>query len=288
MNHIIQSIREINNSGVPEGEGSRKYLVEFQDNFYPPTYLISVANKIVNGKILDISQYQTGEASVVFLKKLGFNIVDMCSLDARILKSLCKQNKIVLTEIHSSENCSECKNVLKGILEHIYGPIEIDYCTDLGTKPEDFQDSEYYEVLKNIYESLQSFRNLDNFVTSSKLPPCDFYVKNQRKIIEFDESPHFNQLRAITLKHYPENLKLDYDKMKWLKLCEKKTMKDSKINCGDEQRAWFDTLKDFIPSLNIETPEPINSVTRLYTSDFLWCSLIPNEFSNQENPRKIE
>ena len=54
MNHIIQSIREINDSGVPEGKGSRKYLVEFQDNFYPPTYLISVANKIVNGEILDI------------------------------------------------------------------------------------------------------------------------------------------------------------------------------------------------------------------------------------------
>lgn len=267
--HIIQSINEIKDYGVPDFRGSKKYLVEYQNHYYPPEYLVSLANKYASGEILDISGVRGRDECMVYLSNLGFKIVDLCSLDVKILGFLNKQNIVSLTKIHSSENCPKCKNIIKGILEHIYGTIQVDHCTNLSTRPDDFKNTEYYEALKNIYELLQDYRSVINFVKETKLPACDFYVTNQGKILEFDESHHFNQLRALTLRNYPEDVKLDYDKMKWLRLCEKKIEKGNELNNGDEQRAWFDTLKDFLPSLNIQETKPINSITRLYTSDFV-------------------
>ncbi|NPD89732.1 MAG: hypothetical protein HGN29_13555 [Asgard group archaeon] len=283
MIHIVQSINEIKDYGVPDGRGSKKYLVEYKNHYYPPEYVVSLSNKYISGETLDKSKLRDEDESNAILENLGFTIVDLCSLDTKTLEYLNNQNIVSLTKIHSSENCLKCKNIIKGILEHIYGKIKVDYHVTVGTKPEDFINTKYYDALKNIYELLQSFRGLNDFVQTTRLPTCNFYVINQGKIIEFDESTHFNQLRALTLKNYPEDVNLEFDKNKWLRLCEKTVSKDNNPNYRDEQRAWFDTLKDFLPSMDIQETKSIKSMTRLYTSDFVWCSLNPNEFSKKEH-----
>ncbi len=281
--HIIKSIHEIKNSGVPVGKSTKKYLVEYQNNFYPPSYLISLANQHAGGSSSNLSQFEGEEEINTLLSELGFTVIDLCTLDTKTLENLNNQRIISLTKIHSNENCFKCKKIIKGILENIYGATEIDYSANLGTKPEDFINFKHYDKLNNIYELIQNYGGFSEFVTTTSLPACDFYILDHGRIIEFDESPHFNPLRRMTLENYPLDVKLDFEKEKWLRLCEKKSREDYNITDKDKQRAWFDTLKDFIPSMDIQEPRPLNNITRLYTSDFIWCSLNPDEFSKKKD-----
>ena len=43
------------------------------------------------------------------------------------------------------------------------------------------------------------------------------------------------------------------------------------IDRRDEQRAWYDTLRDLVPSIMGLQP-----TVRLYASDQVWCSLDPD------------
>ncbi len=49
--HIIKAIEEIKKVRIPEGRSSKKFLLEYNGEFYPPKYTISLANKYANGRI---------------------------------------------------------------------------------------------------------------------------------------------------------------------------------------------------------------------------------------------
>jgi len=63
------------------------------------------------------------------------------------------------------------------------------------------------------------------------------------------------------------------DKKRWIELCETINAKDNdtRTSYRDEQRAWYDTLRDFLPSV-----KGIKPTIRLFSKDFVWCSLDPN------------
>ncbi len=274
--HIIQAINEAKEVGIPIGRGSRKYLLKHENDYFPPKYVISLANKYANGIILDRSSFGGGNESNNFLNNLGFKIVNLSSLTNSYIKILKKQNKISSTKIHTGENCSECKRVIKKLLERIYGKIETNYKFDVGSKPEDFINNKYYEKLKEIFAFLQSSRGYKDFVKAKNLPHCDYYIPEQSIIIEFDESQHFTPLRALTLRIYPTDINIGFDKNKWIELCEKTNAKDNNPFYRDEQRAWYDTLRDLLPLLDISNGKSVKTVIRLYAKDFEWCSLNPN------------
>ena len=58
-------------------------------------------------------------------------------------------------------------------------------------------------------------------------------------------------------------------------LCERINSKDNNPPYRDEQRAWYDTLRDFLPALIGFKP-----TIRLFTWDFVWCSLDPDNPSD--------
>ncbi|MEM3068196.1 MAG: hypothetical protein QXX91_06130 [Thermoplasmata archaeon] len=53
--------------------------MEYNGEFYPPKYIISIANKYVNGKELDPEEFSGGVEANQFLKILVFNIVKLSS-----------------------------------------------------------------------------------------------------------------------------------------------------------------------------------------------------------------
>ena len=125
--------------------------------------------------------------------------------------------------------------------------------------------------MENIYNKLQEYRGHKKFVRSKKIPNVDYYVKNQF-ILEFDESQHFTKPRLITLENYSDKLSIGFEKMKWIELCRNLNKKDNDPPFRDEQRAWYDTLRDFAPVfLDIEP------TIRLFASDYVWCSLDANK-----------
>ena len=74
--HIIKAIEEIKKVGIPASRRSKKFLLEYNGEFYPPKYTVSLANKYANGKELGPHEFSGGAETNNFLKNLGFNIVD--------------------------------------------------------------------------------------------------------------------------------------------------------------------------------------------------------------------
>jgi len=154
------------------------------------------------------------------------------------------------------------------LLEKIIGKVEINYDVNLPSKIEDYSDEKVYDDLFPIYTALQKHRGFTTFVKTRKLPRVDFYIPDKKFIVEFDESQHFTIPRELTLSLYPQKSKYGFSVDRWRKLCKDMNMRDNDPPYRDEQRAWYDTLRDFAPVL-----WGSGKTIRLYSRDFIWCSL---------------
>ncbi|RLG90054.1 MAG: hypothetical protein DRO36_06730 [Candidatus Hecatellales archaeon] len=239
--HVIKAIEEIKRNGIPKGSDSRKFLLEFNGKYYPPKYVISLANKYANGETLDPARFSGGKETNKFLRNLGFNVVEL-SISKKTIKPF-RGRERKLSNIHHDERCPKCKETIRRLLEEIYGRVEKNYKFSVGTHPEDFEDTRYYCELKEIYEALQSHRGFKEFVKAKTLPNCDFFIPDPGFIVEFDESQHFTLPRKITLERYPPSLELGFSREKWITLCNEINAKDNDPPYRDEQRAWYDNFK---------------------------------------------
>ena len=172
--------------------------------------------------------------------------------------------------VRHSENCRQCKRNIVRLLEKIYGRVIEQYSLGLSARLEAYKSEACFEELALIYENLQSHRGHRSFVRTNKLPKVDYFLPVQRTVIEFDESQHFTKPRLISLRHYPTNLRLGYNRQKWMTLATKLDRHDSDPVYRDEQRAWYDTLRDFSSMILDNAP-----TVRLYAKDRQWCRLDP-------------
>ncbi|MCD6535735.1 MAG: hypothetical protein J7K49_01715 [Thaumarchaeota archaeon] len=278
--HIIKAIGEIRKSGIPKGRRSRKFVLKFEGKSYPPKYVISLANKYANGAELNPSEFSGGRESNDFLRALGFQIVETPTAGKPISSE--KRAKVKPPKIRHDERCRRCKETIRRLLERIYGRVEVNYKFEVGTRPEDYEGTPYYGKLKEIYEVLQNHRGFRNFVRVKTLPYCDFFVPDPGFILEFDESQHFTLSRKIALKRYPSDLELGFDRERWIRFCERIDSKDNDPRYRDEQRAWYDTLRDFLPAIIGLKP-----TVRLFARDFVWCSLDPEDPSDVRRFKNI-
>ena len=65
-------------------------------------------------------------------------------------------------------------------------------------------------------------------------------------IIEYDERQHFTEQRAKSLAYYPSNRNLGFDKDKWREACENIKATDKDPLYRDEQRAFYDSVRDIL------------------------------------------
>jgi len=177
-----------------------------------------------------------------------------------------------------NERCKECKKTVELMLKKTYGNVTPNYRIDIGTLPEDYSGRPFYKYLNAIYTSLQNHRGYHDFTRIRHLR-MDYYLPDQQLIVKFDESQHFTEPRRKTFEHYPDSLKTGFSTKKWMKLCENLNKKDNDPPYRDEQRAWYDTLRDFLS----ETHGCL--IIRLYARDMIWCSLDPE---NEEDVKRFK
>lgn len=118
------------------------------------------------------------------------------------------------------------------------------------------------------------------------------------RIIEVDETQHFNRFRAETLRLYPPEIELAFDRKVWAERSEAKkkleggglTMTNSPLFPGDEgrhrQRAFRDALCDilppvhgFLPTLRIAKFD-VNDWLKAYDARDKMEELLRTKFSN--------
>jgi len=167
-----------------------------------------------------------------------------------------------------SEHCRACKERVRELLTAIYGHCHVNHSFTFPAKPEDYGQTPIGAALQRVCAGLGDLRGHRDFIKSALMPPCDFYVSNPPFILEFDESQHFSRPRLVTLSLYPEEVQLGFPLRRWQDLCREIDAKDDDPVDRDERRAWYDTLRDLVPTLRGFEP-----TVRLYAGEFEWCSL---------------
>jgi hypothetical protein len=254
---------------------------------YPPKYILSLAAKHATGTQMSASSFGGGSEANSFLIARGFQITaieggEATGPAAKSPKNVPAKNQGRATVSSHNERCSDCKNAVKFLLEAIYGTVEKNPKIGTSTNPENYRHSPLYPSLSAIYSVLQNHRGFRDFARSSAMPNCDFWVSRPGFILEFDESQHFTDCRALALESYPDDVAFGFDKGLWLNRCRRIRATDHDPPFRDEQRAWYDTLRDFVPHV-----KGFHPTLRLFASEFRWCSLNPEKARDLETFRQI-
>jgi hypothetical protein len=154
------------------------------------------------------------------------------------------------------------------MLKAIYGGCQQNYSFCWSASPRDYAKTPIGTTLDRIQSSLENFRGHGDFIKSPLVPPCDYYVSAPPFILEFDENQHFSRPRLIALSLYPDDLKLGFSVADWRDLCRGLEARDDEPFDRDERRAWYDTLRDLVPTVYGFGP-----TARLYGGAYPWCSL---------------
>lgn len=278
--HVLLAIADMGKGGIRSNRTSKKFLLEHEGYFYPPKYVISRANLYANGIELNPEEFSGGFESNRFLISLGFSIVPVAHSVKKPSKPIPTKSIVNPRKVppdstgRHDEYCPECKRVILLMLEKAYGEAKSNYRMDFQVTPESFRNTQHYHLLMEIFKALQAHRGFTDFIRSAQLPPFDFFVPRPGFIIEFDESQHFTKPREIALRLYPDGLKLGYDKDTWVKRCQRLNKKDNDPPFRDEQRAWYDTLRDFC--CNIKGIP----IIRLLPNEPNWCSMNPENHAD--------
>ncbi len=288
---IIKAVEEIRREGIPEQRKSTKYTLVFEREIFPPKYVISIANRYANGEDLPASTFSGGTETNFYLSRLGFEIIELKpDMSGLKTKPGTKRGRIEVKQNRHTERCSKCKIIVTEMLASLYGEVKTNYRFEVGVLPENFSKSEFSRELREIFVALMDFRGHSSITRADQLSEVDYYVPTPGFVLEFDESQHFTAPRKVSLERYPGELRSRFNRGKWIQLCESIDQSDNDPPYRDEQRAWYDTLRDFLPTIFDLQP-----TVRLYAGDRKWCDLDPkdqhdrNEFKviiTQTIPRK--
>ena len=59
--HVIEAIKRIDDEGVPERRSSTRFSLSYEGKYYPPKYVISIANIFANGEEYSPSLFSGGD-----------------------------------------------------------------------------------------------------------------------------------------------------------------------------------------------------------------------------------
>lgn len=298
--HVKAAIAEIDKDGVPYDRESTKYDLIYKGNSYPPKYVVSVAAKYAVGYEWPSGKFNGGKETNAFLQSRGFKIKHSVAHEGMktnsrqrsrkripvrsVTKETRQQISVLVKKVKEKideyvrdvkqrttghkDHCRECKSRVLALLQALYGVVEVQKRFEVVPTTAAFEVSAYWRDLMEIFAAIRRERGFTDFVRAAALPACDYFVPQPGMIVEFDESQHFTALRELSLSRYPSALQLGFDREEWIGLCRRIRARDNDPAYRDEQRAWYDTLRDFLPTiLNL------HPTIRLYEKELQWCSL---------------
>ncbi|MBS1754400.1 MAG: hypothetical protein KF741_06455 [Ferruginibacter sp.] len=213
---------------------------------YPAKHIRGLAYKIANKKEISKDDYNGGEETAKFFRKLGFTVeYKKNTIAPKQIANGDVQPVVASRETPSLKggklSVVSQKNALQKLLQKHYGCIEIEKKFPwLKTPDPNNLPKEYTQIADNLLK----YRNQGGFLKPNYLLACDIVLDDQKLIIEYDENQHFSLARQICLECYPLSIKLSYSKQAWISACQKINAKDNSPIDRDERRAYYDTVRD--------------------------------------------
>ena len=277
--HVEEAIRIIIRDGMPPGRRSRGYCLATKGEHLPPKYTIALAHRVATGELLPSDRFSGGPESNEFLRRRGFAVIECdCGGSVRdrpgatLPRPVVRRARTSRRKPHS-ERCPACKTRVAQLLGRIYGTCVRDHRFRWRTDLAAYEGTSIGPDLRDVAAVLEGYRGygVGTFVRTPMLAACDYWVPDPGFIVEFDESQHFTSPRKLALAVYADRHHLGLPARRWVELCERHDAKDNDPLFRDEQRAWYDTLRDLVPSV-----EGLQPTVRLYARDQVWCSLDPD------------
>ena len=234
----------------PEHSKARSAFLIHDGVKLPAKFILRLAYKEVSGYMPPSEALTGGRASVRVLTDLGFNAVYE-KVEGRVNRNPIKNAR---------------RSAFKDTLEKHFGKVETEKKFEEIRIPDLSDRSSMDADLLLILDEIESFRKMKikKWNTNGKLS-FDFFVPAKNIVIEFDERQHFTLPRAASLRTYAGTTKLGFDKGKWIQLCEDINAGDNSPEYRDEQRAFYDAIRDVMaPRVGLKP------VIRIYESDVLW------------------
>lgn len=215
----------------------------------PAKFILRLAFKEATGCMPHPESLTGGRASVRVLQNLGFNAI------------YDKQNKI--GERNPMKN--KIRAAFKAVLMDKWENVEVEKKFTSIRIP-DLSDRESIDpVLYNILCQIEGKRNITIRGRNNLPLAFDYYIPKLKVVIEFDERQHFTPLRAASLCAYPNNVPLGFDKSRWIQLSEQIRAGDNSPLWRDEQRAFYDAIRDIMaPRIGLRP------VIRIFEEDVKW------------------
>ena len=139
-------------------------------------------------------------------------------------------------------NPRDQKNHLRRKLNDIFGhELEVETTVD---SIESISAAMYPDDYADILTSLSNDRGNRDFDNNNRKLECDFVIKSQKIIVEYDERQHFTRSRAISLASYPNDICLGFDKQIWAQKSDAISAHDNDPKDRDERRAFYDSIRD--------------------------------------------
>jgi very-short-patch-repair endonuclease len=244
---------------------------------YPAKFIRGLAYEIATGDKLGSNDYSGGLETVRFLSALGFSVEHNGEATEGMCDHETDQNPTgripdtTAKEENSSSGKTQ-KDFLIKLLKQRFGCVITEAKFDWLKVPDCVSND---DVLDGIYENLASIRGCKYFPTPGHPLACDFFIPSENLIIEYDERQHFTKQRAKSLAYYPPDLNLGFDKDKWCEACENIKATDNDPIYRDEQRAFYDSVRDILAARNGMT------LIRIKEGDYDWESESGMEVLNE-------
>lgn len=251
--HVIEACSLYDSGQRLPVRPARNTFLLFKDKKYPAKFIRGLAYEFAAGKKLKPSEdYSGGIETASFLSKLGFEVEYHSSLFSQFsekISSALSQSKVKLRHKKSATGLNPVsqKIALERLLKDRYGQIQTEVKFVWLIVPSSVSmDKE----ISSIAAKLTSYHGHIGFFKPGISLKCDFLVPSNRYIIEYDERQHFTIPRDISLSLYPDDLILGFDLIEWREYCQRIRAKDPTPPYRDEQRAFYDTLRDVLAVRN--------------------------------------
>jgi hypothetical protein len=216
---------------------------------YPAKFIRGLAYRLATGVELDPSRaFSSGDETARFFASLGFTTVRADADDGRAAPDAQPAVPPPATSADARVRRAEPqKRALADLLQRRFGTVEFEVRFAWLTVPgPDGMDAE----VARIHGALQAMRGFTDFAVVDRALRCDSFVPSERLIIEYDERQHFTLPRARALELYPPDLILGFDRQEWIDTCRLVQATDAIPPHRDEQRAFYDSLRDILASRN--------------------------------------
>lgn len=235
-------------AAVPKRPAKSTFLL-LNGKSYPAKFIRGLAYRLATGVELDPGKdFTGGDETARFFASLGL-VTSNCAVPTAPAPPTTAPPPPVLAAAAPlpPRKYEPQKQTLFNLLSKRFGSVECEAQFPWLVVP---TPDELKEPLATIFQALQAMRGFSNFAGTGRSLRCDFYIPNEKLIVEFDERQHFTIQRAKALELCPSDISLEFDRQEWIKTCNSIKATDSSPPYRDEQRAFYDSLRDILAAQN--------------------------------------